>query len=245
MIMNKFILSISLLFTVSISIQAQTDPATGVITGPMGGPMAGPMVGAMPLFPGQGMDVSFGATTGISNFGLSYSWWHSFYTFARFGVSSGYRLNNQGYDNGKFTIKDNPNNTFPKYATITGQVGNLNLMFSGEIEPLPGFGIGFNMDVVGYSFGDVVVEGLSNSSGGISKAIVAPAVKVPEFNLLLGPNNDLGNLNSEFYLYFLKAPFMQVRVGLSHFYSSMKIGEERKIYQTYFNIPFVAFRVSY
>lgn len=243
--MKKLIFLVALVISSSGKLFAQTDPTTNVVTGPMGGgPLGGPMVGAMPLFAGQGLDFSFGGKQAISNFGASFSWWHSFYSFSRFAVSGGYRWNQTLFDNANFKAKRR-SGSYPDEIFVSGNGTSVNIMVSGEMEPIAGLGFGFNIDVLGVSYGklDVVGQKIGSTTETFPKGEIG--ANMPSFNLLVGPNLDLGNLNSEFYLYFFKAPFMQVRAGLSHLYSSVRISDEGKVYRSYFNIPFVAFRVAY
>lgn len=243
--MKKTIVLFVLGLSFSFKLFAQTDPATSVVTGPMGGgPLGGPMVGAMPLFAGQGLDFSFGGKQGIGNIGTSFSWWHSFYSFSRFAVSGGYRWNQTLFDNANFTAKSK-SGSYPDEIFVSGNGTSVNIMVSGEMEPIAGLGFGFNIDLLGVSYGklDVVGQKFGSTTETFPKGTLE--ANMPLGNLLVGPNLDFGNLNSEFYLYFFKAPFMQVRVGLSHLYSSVLIGDDEKVYNSYFSIPFMAFRGTF
>lgn len=80
------------------------------------------------------------------------------------------------------------------------QVNALNLAINVGYRLSSKFGLGFNIDALGFSFG-----GKQNGSyvnGNLGQSISA---KPTAFNVLLIGNNDKGSLNSEFYLrYFIK-----------------------------------------
>lgn len=75
------------------------------------------------------------------------------------------------------------------------QVNALNLSFNAGYQVLPRFMLGFNIDVVGFSFGRSTnaIYTMNESSSSVN-------AKPAGFNLLLISDNDLGNLNSEFFI---------------------------------------------
>lgn len=79
------------------------------------------------------------------------------------------------------------------------QVNALNLAINLGYRFTPKFGVGFNIDAIGFSFGDKQNGSYSNGNQG-----QATSAKPTSFNILLIGNNDQGSLNSEFYArYFL------------------------------------------
>jgi hypothetical protein len=79
---------------------------------------------------------------------------------------------------------------FPK-----SQVNSLNISINLGYNITPKFGVGFNIDAIGFSFG-------GNKNGTYypnSGATVATTAKPTGFNLLLVSDNDKGSLNSEFF----------------------------------------------
>lgn len=80
------------------------------------------------------------------------------------------------------------------------QVNALNLAIHLGYKLSPKIGVGFNIDAVGFSFGSK--QGGVYTGQNQSQNITA---KPTSFNALLIGNNDLGTLNSEFYVrYFVK-----------------------------------------
>lgn len=80
------------------------------------------------------------------------------------------------------------------------QVNALNLAINLGYRISPKFGVGFNIDAIGLSFGGKQNGSYINGNQG-----QATSAKPTSFNILLVGNNDKGSLNSEFYLrYFFK-----------------------------------------
>lgn len=80
------------------------------------------------------------------------------------------------------------------------QVNVLNLAVNIGYRFSQKFGVGFNIDVTGFSFGKERDGFYSNGNQG-----QATSAKPTSFNILLVGNNDRGSLNSEFYVrYFFK-----------------------------------------
>jgi long-subunit fatty acid transport protein len=80
------------------------------------------------------------------------------------------------------------------------QVNALNLAINIGYRISPKFGVGFNIDAVGFSFG-------GNKDGSYINGIQGQATnaKPTSLNILLIGNNDKGSLNSEFYVrYFFR-----------------------------------------
>jgi long-subunit fatty acid transport protein len=83
------------------------------------------------------------------------------------------------------------------------QVNALNLAISLGYRISPKFGVGFNIDAAGFSFGSKKEGSYINGNQG-----QAMSAKPTSFNILLVGNNDKGSLNSEFYIrYFFKEKF--------------------------------------
>jgi long-subunit fatty acid transport protein len=80
------------------------------------------------------------------------------------------------------------------------QVNALNLAINLGYRISPKFGVGFNIDAIGFSFGGQKEGAYINGNLGQTAS-----AKPTSFNILLVGNNDQGSLNSEFYArYFFK-----------------------------------------
>lgn len=82
----------------------------------------------------------------------------------------------------------------------TAQVNALNLAINIGYRVSNKFGLGFNIDAIGFSFGGKQSGSYLNGNQG-----QVTSAKPTSFNILLIGNNDQGSLNSEFYVrYFFK-----------------------------------------
>ena len=97
----------------------------------------------------------------------------------------------------------NDKNNSDSLLLQTPQVNALNLSFTIGYHIIPNLRIGFNIDLIGFSFGRKQSGFYLNGNQG--KSTMA---KPTTFNILLVGNNDKGSLNSEFYLrYFINDKF--------------------------------------
>jgi long-subunit fatty acid transport protein len=74
------------------------------------------------------------------------------------------------------------------------QINAINLALNFGYRISPKFGVGFNIDAVGFSFGGSKDGSYINGNVG-----QVTSAKPTSFNVLLIGNNDKGTLNSEFY----------------------------------------------
>lgn len=104
------------------------------------------------------------------------------------------------------------------------QVYALNLAINLGYRISPKFGVGFNIDAIGFSFGGQK-EGVY-INGNLGQTASA---KPTSFNILLVGNNDQGMLNSEFYIrYFFKE---KLAVKLAYQYLFTEYTSETKVQQ--------------
>jgi long-subunit fatty acid transport protein len=95
---------------------------------------------------------------------------------------------------------------------------NLGYRFSGK------FGLGFNIDAIGFSFGGKQSGSYINGNQG-----QVTSAKPTSFNILLIGNNDQGSLNSEFYMrYFIKE---KLAIKLAYQYLFTEYTTETEIQQ--------------
>ena len=84
--------------------------------------------------------------------------------------------------------------------------------------------LGFNIDVIGFSFGgNDEIAGLRYSAEFPDNAFMGAITqtKPTGMNVLLVGDNDIGNLNSEFYARYMLTDNLGVRAGLSMFFAEL------------------------
>ncbi len=123
---------------------------------------------------------------------------------------------------GPFTIfsADVPQN-IDTIATVTPQVNMLNLSINIEYSISKTIDLGFNIDAVGFSFGSKQKVNVLSSSFDGNQAPVTYA-KPTSFNLLLTSDNDIGSLNSEFFMRYWITPKLGLRAGYSFLFTEYK-----------------------
>jgi hypothetical protein len=99
-------------------------------------------------------------------------------------------------------------------SLVKSQVNSLNAMVVLQYTIVPKLDLGFNIDVIGFSFGGT--QGGTYSRNGTNTAVSA---KPTGFNLLLTSDNDLGSLNSEFYVRYWFNPKWALRAGFTFIFS--------------------------
>jgi hypothetical protein len=96
----------------------------------------------------------------------------------------------------------------------TAHIFALNALISFGYHINDRFALGFNIDVVGYSFGGANSGTYVNGSQ-VQNTIINPT----PFNILLLGNNDRGSLNSEFYIKYKLSDQWYVKAGLQHLFT--------------------------
>ncbi len=106
-------------------------------------------------------------------------------------------------------------------AIVSPQVNMLNISINIEYKIWRSFDLGFNIDAVGFSFGGKQKSNVLSSSfdGGQSPVTAA---KPTSFNLLLTSDNDIGSLNSEFFIRYWISPKFGVRAGYSFLFTEYR-----------------------
>lgn len=115
------------------------------------------------------------------------------------------------------TIEDN----IDTIALVTPQVNLINLSINIEYNVWRSFDLGFNIDAIGFSFGGKQKANVLSSSfdGGQSPVTMA---KPTSFNLLLTSDNDIGSLNSEFFVRYWITPKFGIRAGYSFLFTEYR-----------------------
>jgi long-subunit fatty acid transport protein len=96
----------------------------------------------------------------------------------------------------------------------TTQVNALNLAINLGYRMSPKFGLGFSIDALGFSLG-------GNQSGSYinGKQIQSTSAKPTAFNLLLVAKNDLGSLNSEFYVRYFFTDKLAIKAAYQYLFT--------------------------
>jgi len=106
----------------------------------------------------------------------------------------------------------------------TAQVNALNLALNIGYSVSNKFGLGFNIDAIGFSFGGKQSGSYINGNQGQVTSAMPTS-----FNILLIGNNDQGSLNSEFYVrYFIKE---KLAIKLAYQYLFTEYTTETEIQQ--------------
>jgi len=80
----------------------------------------------------------------------------------------------------------------------------------------PKLDLGFNIDLIGFSFGPT-----SNRFFSGNGALTATTAKPTSMNVLLVGNNDRGTLNSEFYLRYKVNHKVGIKLAMQHFFTEL------------------------
>lgn len=104
------------------------------------------------------------------------------------------------------------------------KVNALNLAINLGYRISPKFGVGFNIDAIGFSFGSS-----KNGQYYDGDMVQETSAKPTSFNLLLGGSKDQGTLNSEFYIrYFVKE---KLAIKAAYQYLFIEYTTETKVQQ--------------
>lgn len=107
------------------------------------------------------------------------------------------------------------------------QNNSLNLSINLQYTIKEKFDIGFNIDAVGFSFGNKVIgKYYEYNSAGVSEFQTA---KPTSYNALLVSDNDIGALNSEFYFRYWLKPKWAVRAGASFLFTEYTTENELRL----------------
>jgi hypothetical protein len=173
-------------------------------------------------------DIAFAAGKGIFSTGLSYYRLHPVALKKKFSIGYGVRFTSYfgvegNYITAPASVSEGnffkPQNKL-KLDTLVldnGQVNSINAAIYLVYNINSRLIAGFNIDVIGGSFGKKQTGTFKSYEQGFAKSIETG--KVANFNLLLTGDYDLGNLNSEVYLMYFLNEKIAVRGGLSFLFS--------------------------
>lgn len=103
-------------------------------------------------------------------------------------------------------------------------VTSLNVLFQVLYKIDDMWGLGFNIDVIGFSYGERR-SGRYDPQTEDDQWPERVNARPTEFNLLLGDDNDRGSLNSEFYVTRALAGGWAVKLGLIHAFTEYKTNQ--------------------
>lgn len=201
--------------------------------------------------PSRYLDVTMGIGSSLFNTSLSYhyAWKSGAKQRLELGVGLRASLN---YATGKYFItaparlvkgESGPQALFKESIPANidslelpiAKVSSINVMLSVKYQVSKKFAAGFNIDVIGISFG------ARQSGTYINGSTSNPAYASPSpFNLLLVGENDLGSLNSEFYAAYSINERLTVKLGAQHVF--MEFTTDTKVQQ--FPEPNDRFRIT-
>lgn len=191
----------------------------------------------------QGHYFNLGASVGDQEFNVTGGAYHlhRFGKKKRFAI--GYGLRYTGYVGGnkmyttapsKFTstrqdaltlFSDDVPANIDTISTITSYSNSINASFHLQYTFLKKFDFGTNIDLIGFSFGPETQGTLISSSFDGKQKPVQNAKPTP-FNLLLTSDNDIGSLNSEFYLQYWFHKKWAAKLGYTYYFAELKTEEK-------------------
>jgi hypothetical protein len=98
------------------------------------------------------------------------------------------------------------------------QVNSLNISIHLQYSISRKFDLGFNIDALGFSFGGKQMASVISSVYDPNQAYVQTSIPT-KLNLLLTSDNDIGSLNSEFYLRYWINEHFGIRAGYTFYFS--------------------------
>lgn len=106
-------------------------------------------------------------------------------------------------------------------TTATAVTNSLNAAFHLHYDFNDKWGAGTNIDVIGFSFGRTRSFNIISSVYDPNQAPIQKA-QPTRFNLLLTSDNDIGSLNSEFYVRYAINPRVSLRAGYTFLFSEYR-----------------------
>lgn len=110
-------------------------------------------------------------------------------------------------------------------TTATASTNSANIALYIECKLSPRFDIGFNIDAVGFSFGPEKQFNIISSTFDPNQAPVQSGSPTT-LNLLLTSDNDIGSLNSEFYLKYNLNERIGIRGGFTFLFSEYRTNND-------------------
>ncbi len=158
---------------------------------------------------------------------ISYNYVWRFGKQQKFELGTGARLTyysggpSRFYFSAPASIASGGNENIDTVLVNSPSIYSLNLMLNFGYRFTKKISAGFNIDLIGGSFGN---EKLASYIGGVNSS-PAP-VRPTSFNLLQGDNYDHGNLNSTFFVRYHINPQLAVKAGVQHLFSEYTTSTE-------------------
>jgi hypothetical protein len=116
---------------------------------------------------------------------------------------------------------------FDTLFLASSQINFLNAAIFLQYSILPRLDVGFNIDAIGFSFGaGQTGTFLARQSDEASLHNTRQAASPTSFNLLLTSDNDIGSLNSEFYLRYWVKPSWAIKAGYTFLFAEYTTSRE-------------------
>jgi hypothetical protein len=107
------------------------------------------------------------------------------------------------------------------------QINFLNASIFLQYSILPRLDVGFNIDAIGFSFGrEQTGTFMALQSDESSLHNTRQSAKPTSFNLLLSSDNDIGSLNSEFFLRYWVKPSWGIKAGYTFLFAEYTTNRE-------------------
>ncbi|PJE47103.1 MAG: hypothetical protein CUR34_06135 [Sediminibacterium sp.] len=165
-------------------------------------------------------DFTFGFGSSQTTFATGYSKNWNLGKKQRFFIGAGIRFSGALSEGKIFTSA--PASLAKDKANVDSLYGGkssiyaLNAMINLGYHITPKLDLGFNIDVLGFSFGPSRIK-LFSGNGTLDVTTAEPT----SMNVLLVGNNDRGTLNSEFYLRYKINHKVGIKVAMQHFFTEL------------------------
>jgi hypothetical protein len=110
-------------------------------------------------------------------------------------------------------------------TTATANTNSLNITIHAEYALTKKITLGFNIDAVGFSFGPEKTFNVISSSFDANQSPIQPGSPTT-WNVLLISDNDIGSLNSEFFLRYWLSEKFALRGGMTFVFSEYTLANE-------------------
>jgi len=137
-----------------------------------------------------------------------------------FYIGTGIRFNNvfgkdQVFTSAPANLASNKANTDSLFSSSSSTYA-LNAMLNLGYHISPKLDLGFNIDLIGFSFGPSRIKLFSGNG-----TIITTTAQPTSMNILLVGNNDRGTLNSEFYIRYKLGKQWGIKLAYQHFFTEL------------------------
>jgi hypothetical protein len=166
-----------------------------------------------------------------SSFSYALSWNTSYGLFSSNKFRLGYGIRFSGFTGSELNYITAPanltanDNTIDTLMISSPHTMSLNALINLQYQPSSKFKLGFNIDAVGVGFGGTQ-SGQFISSANTGQFPETVDASPTSFNLLLGGDNDIGQLKSEFYVAYALSEKTWLRGGMDMTFSEYTTSRE-------------------